>query len=259
MVFEIDCESESQEVVGSIEFFEFNQIKGLTGASALRIIIAVMHKCGMVMEFKENGEGKSISAESYLKRVEKKGRWSVPVEAEGLRFTFGQVPSLKHCFVSIEEVNTGTTIFWKDWVESFLIQDGFVQAWVSDVDYDYWQNAKDPLLYELGNRSYAHLPMKSNGLPPPVERMEIDISNNPGRWSLCLGYREAIGSTMWLGKSFWKYVGENCKAAVLSSAWLDVQFIDNDVIQIVASEGCFYDETTEAVQHKLRFVLYGSL
>lgn len=38
---------------------------------------------------------------------------------------------------------------------------GMIQAWVADVDYDYWQNATDPLQYESAGRSLSGLSMKS--------------------------------------------------------------------------------------------------
>ena len=129
---------------------------------------------------------------------------------------------------------------------------------MSDVEYDYWQNAKDPLQYKSQGRSYAHLPMKSNGFPPPVEQMEIDTSNNPGRWSFQSDYIEAIGATMWLSGLFWKHIGENRKDALLSTSGFEAQIVENGIMKVVSSEYCFCDETTEDVQRKLRSVLYGT-
>jgi hypothetical protein len=86
--------------------------------------------------------------------------------------------------------------------------------------------------------------------------LEIDISNNPGRWISKSGYREAIGSTMWLSPLFWNQVGINSKEDELSANGFDVQYLDNGVIKVVAAERCFCDETTEEVQRKLRSILY---
>jgi hypothetical protein len=190
-----------------------------------------------------------------LKHVEKQGKWSRVVEAGGLSFRFGHVPALKHSFVIIEEINAGSAVSWESWVKPFFAEESFIQAWVSDVEYDHWQNAKDPLEYEAAGRSYRHLPTKLNGLPPPLEQLEIDTSKNPGRWSLQSGYIEAIGSTMWLGALFWKHVGENRKDALLSASWLEV--VENGITQVVSSAHCFFDVTTEDIQRKLRSVLYG--
>jgi hypothetical protein len=37
------------------------------------------------------------------------------------------------------------------------------------------------MLYELNGKDFSSLPLKSNGLPPPLEESEVDISKNPGR------------------------------------------------------------------------------
>lgn len=258
IVFELDCESDTDEVeIGSIKFSQFRQVRGFTAADALRLIISIMRQFGMTMEFKENGKGKSIAVESCLKHVEKQGKWSRDLEVDGLSFRFGHVPALRHSFVIIEEINAGSAVSWERWVKPFLAEKSFIQAWVSDVEYDHWQNAKDPLEYEAAGRSHRHLPKKSNELPPPLEQLEIDTSQNPGRWSLQSGYIEAIGSMMWLGASFWKHVGENRKTALLSASWLNVKPVGDGVTQVIASERCFCDETTEDMQFKLRSVLYG--
>jgi hypothetical protein len=256
MVFKLDCERDAEEIqIGENRLGRSVVAGGINDIQALQMIVRIMQQFGMAMEF--NDQGKKITVDSYLKQVEQQGKWSRAIEAGRLSFRFGRVPELKHSFISIEEVNAGSAVSWVDWVNPFLVDDSFVQAWVSDVEYDYWQNAKDPLEYEAAGRSYTHLPTKSNGLAPPLEQIEIDTSNNPGRWSLQSGYVEAVGSVMWLGKSFWQSVGENRKDALLSASWLDAQPIANGVIQVIASEHCFCDKATEVTQDNLRAILYG--
>jgi hypothetical protein len=80
-----------------------------------------------------------------------------------------------------------------------------VREWPAD---QFWQNAEDLLQYPSVGRSWQHLPMKSNGLPPPREQSIIDILDNPGRWSLHVGFIEAIGAVMWSGERFWQVRGE---------------------------------------------------
>jgi len=144
----------------------------------------------------------------------------------------------------------------ESWVEPFLGEAGFIQAWVADVEYDYWQNATDPLQYESAGRSYAHLPMKSNDLPPPLRRNIIDISKNPGRCHLKAGYVEAISATMWLGERFCQRVGKGRKAKVLSDDRLNARALNN-VIALRVLEHCFCDGHTAQVQNQLREILYG--
>lgn len=260
IVFELNCESGTDEVeIGPIKFSQFVLIRSITAAHALCLIVSIMRQLGMPMEFKENGEGKSIPVESYLKHVEKSERWSIPVEAGGLLFQFGNVCSLNHSFVIIEEINAGAAVSWEHWIQPFLAEASFLQAWVADVEYDYWQNARDPIEYEAAGRSYAHLPTKSNGLPPPLTQTEIDTSNNPGRWCLKSGYIEAIGSTMWFSKSFWALVGDASRNALLSAKWLDVQFLGDGITKIISAEHCFCDVSTKDIQDKLRAALYDEI
>ena len=129
-------------------------------------------------------------------------------EAGGLLFLVGRIPAMRQGFVLIEEKIPGAAHSWDSWVSPFLDELGFVQAWVSDVEYDHGQNASDPIEYTAVGRDYSHLPLKSNGLPFPLEQQVIDTSANPGRWTMRIGYIEAIGSTMWLGKNFWNAVGK---------------------------------------------------
>jgi hypothetical protein len=98
-------------------------------------------------------------------------------------------------------------VAWDDWVPGFAGDADFVMACVVDVDYDHWQNANDPLEYEVVGKSYAHLPLRSNGMPYPLDGMEIDTSRNPGRWCFGMGYIEAVGARMWLAPSFWELTG----------------------------------------------------
>ncbi|MDO8770403.1 MAG: hypothetical protein Q7K57_17215 [Burkholderiaceae bacterium] len=255
VIFRLDSELDQDEIqIGTNTLGQLVRVGGISDIQALRTIIDTMRKFGVT---ELNDHGKQISADSYLKKVEKQGKWSRSVDAGGMSFRFGHVVALKHSFISVEEITTGSAVSWADWVEPFLAVDGFVQAWLSDVDYDYWQNAKDPLQYQAVGRNYSSLPMKSNGLPPPLEQMEIDTSSNPGRWSLQSGYVEAIGATMWLGMPFWESVGENHKDALLSEDGFTVRSVGRDILQVVASEQCFFDEATKDKQNTLRAVLYG--
>lgn len=96
---------------------------------------------------------------------------------------------------------------WDGWVDALKSAGEFVQAYVVDVEFDYWQNATDPLQYTGKNMPYEHLPMISNGLPPPLNRSVIDTSSNPGRRVLRKGYIEAVGSPMWLSDKFFDLTG----------------------------------------------------
>lgn len=254
IIFSLDVERSDVVRVGAVEFEKSVISQSVSAAQVLGIIIKKMHQFDMTMEFNENG--KIYSADAYLKQVEKSGSWKRPVEVNGLIFRFGQVSSKKYCFLLIEEKTVNENLVWDDWVRPFFAMDSFLQAFVADSEYDFWQNAKDPMEYELAGRDYTGLPMKDNGLPPPLQRMEIDISKNPGRWSLQSGYIEAVGATMWLGESFWKNVNKDKKECIEDTIWVDVELLGDGVVKLVSSQNSFRDESTSDTQNKIRDILY---
>ncbi|MBA0360006.1 hypothetical protein D7Y44_21530 [Stenotrophomonas maltophilia] len=135
---------------------------------------------------------------------------------------------------------------------------GMIQAWVADVDYDYWQNATDPLQYESAGRTLSGLSLKSNGLPPPLDQVEIDTSMNLGRKVFRQGYMEAVGNIMWLGETFWEKSGTSrCLSLfMLQEAGMEVYELGG-VDKVVASDDVFRDESTSKTQSLLRAALFG--
>ena len=125
-----------------------------------------------------------------------------------------------------------------------------------DEDYEYWQNADDPLEYEAEGRSMAGLPMKSNGLPFPLEQQVVDTSRNPGRRVLRQGYVEAIGHRMWLGPEYFARVPDADRDGVAAADWLQVTEIENGILEIIAADEPFTDDTTADLQHRLRKLLF---
>lgn len=253
IVFMLDREHQQEMQVAAHSLGRYIKVGGIPDERALQVIIGTMQSLG-ISEFNENG--KKISAESCLKKITKQGKWSRPLEAGGLLFRFGHVVAHKYSFLSIEEADPCSDVSWIDWVKPFLAENSFVQAWVSDIDFDFWQNANDPLQYQAEGRSYLGLPMKSNGLPPPLDQMEIDTSNNPGRWISRLGYIEAVGAVMWLGMPFWREVGVSHKERLFATDWLDLRSFENDILQVTAHEHSFRDAATTEKQKKLRSLLY---
>jgi len=156
----------------------------------------------------------------------------------------------------VEGCADGSNDAWA-WAEPFTRSEKFRCARLYDHEYEYWQNAHDPLQYTAVGRSYAGLPMKSNGLPFPLEQQIIDTSQNPGRRVLRDGYVEAVGSVMWLGEPFWSLTGAS-KQAVLATDWLQCEPLPDGVLRVQAAdapfttaEGAFGD-----LQDKLRSLLF---
>jgi hypothetical protein len=189
-------------------------------------------------------------------QLRKPGKKHFFLTGSGFEFDLGSVTSSKLEFLRIRSLND-PKILWDEWADEFIRNSNFVMAWLADVEYEYWQNAEDPLLYSSVGRPYHHLPMKSNGLPYPLEQKIIDISGNPGRWFLQTGYYEAVGALMWLGKPFWQLTGAYPEE-VLNADWLQVSQPSPSVIRIKSAEEPFTsaDEPNGTIQQRLRFLLY---
>lgn len=154
------------------------------------------------------------------------------------------------------DAETPLRIPWDEWVID-LFNDAFVSAWVADADYQFWQNAEDLLQYRSGGRSWKHLRTKSNGLPPPLERTIVDISHNPGRWALRVGFIEAVGALMWFGDRFWQVSGVS-KGDVLAAPGLECTETTQGLLRVRAAEQCFTTDQGDAgnVQRRLRALLF---
>ncbi|WP_321868767.1 hypothetical protein [Paraburkholderia tropica] len=218
------------------------------------ILIDRMRVLGIEASFIDGN--RRISLATTRKRVERKGSFG-EIETTGLVFRYGVVGSRNHCFISIREKEPNEAGDWDAWTNPFAALDGFIEGWVVDVEYDNWQNAEDPLTYEVAGRDYSQLPMKSNDLPFPLEQKIIDTSANPGRWILRDGYVEAVASLMWLSELFWRRVGQAHKARLLSTTGVNVRDYMDGVIEVKASEHCFNSVETKDAQDRLRASLYG--
>jgi hypothetical protein len=90
-------------------------------------------------------------------------------------------------------------------VEQFAAKESFIQARLFDREYDYWENASDPVEFSSRNRTLDGRQLRSNGLPFPLEKLVVDTSRNSGRRVLKKGFVESIGHIIWLGQKFWAH------------------------------------------------------
>ena len=216
-------------------------------------VIEVLQRLFPEPQFSVHGRATTLA--TLKKKVLQKPSWPSGVQCNGLELRFAVLGGL-HDYLLIAEHVPGAAGPWPLWVEAFMQHPGFVQAWVVDQEYDYWQNAKDPLQYDAVGKDHSHLAKRSNGLPFPLEQLEIDVSDNPGRWALREGYVEAVAAQMWLGDRFWKCTGEARKDQVLQAPALTTQVLDGGVISLVAAAGSFVDSSTAQIQQQLRAFLY---
>lgn len=142
---------------------------------------------------------------------------------------------------------------------AFADEPGFVMGWLVDREYDYWQNAEDLLEYRAAGRDFSGLPLRKRDLPPPLDDLIVDTSDNPGRYALRTGFVEAVGSRMWLGDRFWNVTGA-LRKKVLQARWLLATELGSGVIAIEASQAPFRsaDGDSGVTQRRLRSLLFDS-
>lgn len=230
-------------------------IESVSGLQMLALVEELLNKFSSPAVFFLNGV--KVDIKTLEKKILKKRSWPSGLTSSGFELRFGLLPVLGYCFLVLEESQGHINLHLEEEIGPLLGAEGFIQAWVCDVEYDFWQNATDPLEYECGGRSLAGLPMKSNGLPPPLDQMEIDTSGNPGRNVLRQGYIEAIGSAMWLGNLFWERVGVDRFASILLLKNQGFKVYEGDgFLKIVASDEVFSDASTLEKQCALRQALF---
>ena len=196
-----------------------------------------------------------IVYEDYGRHLERNNLGDIGADFSNGSIHYGDIPDLKFARLDINDLVLDEADA-ETWLSVLFTDRRFIQARFYYDDYDTWQNMKDLKYYESENRSYEDLPLKSNGLPFPLEQQIVDISNNPGRWKLQNGYIESVGSVMWLGEQFWKNTGAS-KEEVLACAWLQVEEIGSAIKLKLQSSPFTSSEGQEGeLQNKLRALLY---
>ena len=92
------------------------------------------------------------------------------------------------------------------WVMRFEDLPSLIMARVYEPEYEQWENEAFLPHYEAAGRSTEGLPRIWD---ETFEEYQIDTSKNAGRTVGRKGYKEALGSLMWLAKPFWKLTEAN--------------------------------------------------
>ena len=194
-------------------------------------------------------EGLKLSTPRLLAKL--RGATDFDVTGYGFNFVFASLPRFQLDLLMIKTTDAAI-VHWDDWVSGLIDEgDHFLMAWVVDVEYDRWQNVVDPQEYEEVGKSFAHLLLRSNGKPYPLDRLEIDTSRNPGRWRFGAGYIEAVGATMWLGSSFWDATRAD-KRKLHNLNWLQSLEETQSVTRIKAADRCFTTGEGELGERQVR-------
>jgi len=200
--------------------------------------------------------GKAMSASLALQKIAKDDKPFFNMEADAASIHFATMKAYQQQLLTISKKEGLELAKWEEIIRPFLDYEGFAQACLVNDEYLLWQNAADPIQYQAAGRSYSHLPLVSNGLPSPLQKMVVDTSGNPGRRIIKIGYVEMIGHAMWFGRPFWSLVGEDHRRALLATPAYQVTTMSNDIIRVLASDKPFVDVTTKAVQEDLRRLLF---
>lgn len=198
--------------------------------------------------------GERIEPHTFGAYIDSKRLQHFLVEGSGCTIRYSPVGGYDHCLVTIR-CDDGVT--FEEWVAlvSTLSNQQLVTARVYNVEYEFWQNACDPLQYTARGRAYDHLSLRSNGLPFPLERTIIDTSRNPGRRVLRNGYVEAIGALMVVGRLLPGRTGKQVGAFLRASNAVGIS-ADSWLIQFATK--CFdsdYGESRE-IQDLIRNELF---
>jgi len=199
----------------------------------------------------------AMSAKSALERIVREGKPSFNIETSDVSIHFSTIRAYRQQLLTICMKEARSLTVWEGIVGSFLGCKGFTQACLLSDEYTLWQNAADPLQYQAAGRSYDGLPLVSNGLPSPLQKLVIDTSRNPGRRVIKIGYVEMVGCAMWLGQPFWDLVGNQRRQGLLASRAYNAIEMLGGIVRLVASEAPFVDEATKEVQEDLRRLLFG--
>ena len=199
--------------------------------------------------------GREYEFSSIISEIDRQNKKAFNIEMRNLSFLFSSIIKYRQCLLQITVKEEISRDWWLLWVDSLVSIGGFTQAWLVDVEFDFWQNAEDPIEYKAKEKSLTGLPMISNGLPPPLEQHVIDVSKNLGRRKVCDQYVEAIGSYMWVTSKFFELIGRN-KEDIESSSDISIEGVGGDVHCISVGTDLFRDSTTEVLQRALRDSLY---
>lgn len=253
IVFSVNARVKTRQVLGDTAF-DILEAERTDMLAVFQEIQEVLSRLRIEPSFRAY-EGIPVSEKKVKARLGKHGISYLRVG--GLVLQAGNLPARRQSFIIAEEKSLGAALSWDQWVSPFLGWPSFVQAWVVDAEYNYWQNAVDTMLYTSAGRDMTGLKLKSNGQPFPSERVIVDTSENPGRWEFRKGYIEAIGLPMWIGENLWRATGENRESELRALDWLHLTEPQKGVLR-VASDFQFIDETTASEQNVLREAIYGS-
>lgn len=202
--------------------------------------------------------GELLSVDDVGESLQRSNKKSFNIKFQDYLVRAANIPNYNITLFQIEKKKRENCWFTL-WVDKLINKSGFVHAWLVNSEYNYWQNVKDPLQYELKNKSYAKLKLIDNKLPPPLSKKEIDVSENPGLRLIDKGYVEAVGGEMWLGKTFFENLNLEMDK-ILACGFAETLMVNPNIIYIKAWDKPFDSDKGEQreLQLALRNLLFSN-
>lgn len=197
-----------------------------------------------------------LTKQSVLSKLEKERKHAFQIDTDYLSLHFSTVRAYRHQLLTVVRRGEYPLSEWERILDGLLKFKGFVQACLVNSDFSFWQNAFDPIQYQAAGKSWEGLPMISNGLPAPLEKAVIDVSKNPGRRIIKVGYVEMVGRVMWFGRPFWDAVGDDKLRALLSHQTYEIDEVAYGVTRCIFSDSQFSDENSGNEQREIRKLLF---
>lgn len=200
-----------------------------------------------------------VALEKIPERVDSGKYGDFFIETNRLDFRYHCIGS--RSTISVKSISSETAEFWDEVVKRFAHGDLLIQAYLIDVEYQYWQNQEGPDIYELKDKSHEHLRKIKRDAPRPHDDIIIDISQNPGRRVYTKNtVIEAVGGVMWLTDQFFEITKAE-KSDVCKIANLEIK--EGDFLKITADKNLFQngdtDENLVNLQNQLREKLFPPL
>ena len=172
-------------------------------------------------------------------------------------FDYSPIKNHDHALLIVDLVETPSPEHsWDEWLSHLQRAGDLVSARVIDREYEFWQNASDPLEFTANGRD---VPSERLYVDPVFGDHLIDISGNPGRRVLRDGFVEAVGSPMWLSDLFFLRTGASRRDVLESELLLQKEEVEG-LLRFEATLGQFQQPVGKEgeAQESLRRLLFPS-
>ncbi|PCJ16574.1 MAG: hypothetical protein COB02_15865 [Candidatus Cloacimonadota bacterium] len=195
--------------------------------------------------------GKKVKLKNLNNYLQKKTIKYFSIESKNLTISLNPLDSHKisQIIIKFTSKNFKTAI---EEVQVFINNLPLISARLNNSEYEFWQNANDPLEYTTENKPYKHLKVRYDEM---LDYTFIDTSENPGRRIIKVGYIEAVSPIMWIGDYFLNK--ESIKTSILNS--YQHLFFKN-ICQINLSNKWFKEKNMEdiKIQNNMRSLLFNN-